>query len=102
MNEYVVATGALLALTFANFYRLIVGPRVYNRLLAAGAIGTNAIVVLATMGYVFDRPDMFVDLALTYALLNFVGTVAAARYLERHPDQAELDPESAAVRESRQ
>jgi multicomponent Na+:H+ antiporter subunit F len=94
-----MATAAILLLTAVHFYRLIVGPRVYNRLLAAGAVGTNAIAMLALMGYIFERPDMFVDLALTYALLNFVGTVAAAKYLERHPEEAELDPDSAAIAE---
>lgn len=101
MNEFVVATSVLLALTAVNFYRIIRGPRVYNRLLAAGAVGTNAIAILAVMGFIFGRPDMFVDLALTYALLNFIGTVAAAKYLENHPEEAEFDPDSAAAGASR-
>jgi len=70
------------------------GPCVFDRLLAAGAVRTNAIALLAVMGFIFERPDMFVDLALTYALLNFVGTVAAAKYLENHPD---VEPADAGV-----
>ena len=100
MNEFVIATAVLLAITSVSFYRLIVGPRIYNRLLAAGAIGTNAIAILAIMGYIFGRPDMYVDLALTYALLNFIGTVAVSKYLETHPEEAELDPEGTAAQES--
>lgn len=96
MNEFVLATGAVLAITSVSFIRLIRGPRVFNRLLAAGAIGTNAIAILAIMGFIFERPDMFVDLALTYALLNFVGTAAAAKYLENHPEEAEPDPDRVA------
>ena len=61
-------------------------------MLAAGAIGTFSIVLLAMIGYLFDRPDMFVDLALTYALLNFIGTVAVAKYLENHPEESESGP----------
>jgi hypothetical protein len=57
---------------------------VYDRLLAAGAVGTKAIALLALIGFIFDRPDMFVDLAITYALLNFIGTLAAAKYIENH------------------
>jgi len=41
---------------------------------------------LILTGYVFNRPDMFVDLALTYALLNFIGTVAIGKYLETHKE----------------
>lgn len=89
MNEFSFTAGLLIFLMFGLSYRLIRGPRGYNRLLAAGAIGTFAIVLLAIMGYLFERPDMFVDLALTYALLNFIGTVAVAKYLENHPEEWE-------------
>jgi multicomponent Na+:H+ antiporter subunit F len=89
MTAFSFTAGMLIVLMLGLCYRLIVGPRGYNRLLAAGAIGTFSIVLLAIMGYLFDRPDMFVDLALTYALLNFIGTVAVAKYLENHPEERE-------------
>ena len=89
MNEFTVLAGILIFLTATLFWRIIRGPRVYNRLLAAGAVGTNAIALLAVTGFIFERPDMFVDLALTYALLNFIGTVAVAKYLENHPEEAD-------------
>ena len=66
----------------ALFYRLLVGRTPFDRLLAAAAIGTNAVILLVLIGFVFERPDMFVDLALSYALLNFIGTVAVGKYLE--------------------
>ena len=50
-------------------------------------MGTNASVLLALTGFIFERPEMFVDLALAYALLNFIGAVAAGKYLERHPEE---------------
>ena len=65
------------------FYRVATGATVFDRLLAAGVVGTNTIALMAIIGFLYARPDMFVDLALTYALLNFVGTVAAAKFLER-------------------
>ena len=87
MTEFTATAGLLISLMFGLSFRLIRGPGAYNRLLAAGAIGTFSIVLLAIVGYLYERPDMFVDLALTYALLNFVGTVAVAKYLENHPEQ---------------
>jgi multicomponent Na+:H+ antiporter subunit F len=90
VTEFTAAAGLLIVLMFGLSYRLIRGPRVYNRLLAAGAIGTFAIALLAIMGYLYERPEMFVDLALTYALLNFIGTVAISKYLENHPEEREL------------
>jgi multicomponent Na+:H+ antiporter subunit F len=85
-NEFTIAAAVIMGITALAFWRVIKGPTVFDRLLAAGAVGTNAIALLAVMGFMFERSDMFVDLALTYALLNFVGAVAAAKYLENHPD----------------
>ena len=86
MNEVTAVASVIVALTALAFWRLIRGSTVFDRLLASGALGTNAIALLAVTGFIFERPDMFVDLALTYALLNFLGTVAAGKYLERHGD----------------
>ena len=93
-NEFTIAAAIILAISSLSFWRVIKGPTIFDRLLAAGAVGTTAIALLAVMGFIFERPDMFVDLALTYALLNFVGTVAAAKYLENHP---EIGPTDAGV-----
>ena len=89
------AVSLVTALSAIMFLRVARGPTVFDRLLAAGAIGTNAIAFLAIAGFIFERPDMFVDLALSYALLNFIGAVAAAKYLERHGrDDASADSET--------
>jgi multicomponent Na+:H+ antiporter subunit F len=64
-------------------YRLIKGPTVFDRVIGAGLIGINSVLLLAVIGFGFERLDMFIDLAIVYALLNFIGTVAAAKYLER-------------------
>ncbi len=83
---FVTTASVILFLSALSMWRLAVGRIIYDRLLAAGVIGTNIVGVLVVLGFVFERPDMFVDLALTYALLNFIGTVAAAKYLARHPE----------------
>ena len=88
-DVFTVGAAVVVAISAAGFYLIVVGRTVYDRLLAAGAVGTNAIVLLALTGFIFERPDMFVDLALAYALLNFIGAVAAGKYLERHPEGEE-------------
>lgn len=62
-------------------YRVIKGPSTYDRLLSVNVIGTKTIVVLVLIGYVFERP-YFSDIALLYAILNFMSTVVIAKYLE--------------------
>jgi len=62
-----------------SLYRGIEGPGVFNRIIAVNVIGTKTIVLLVLIGFIYGRPD-FVDIALVYALLNFIMTIAAVRY----------------------
>ena len=74
---------ALFVLMLPALYRVAVGPTSFDRLVAVNVIGTKTAVMLVVIGTLFDRLDMFVDFALAYALLNFVGSLAVARYLIR-------------------
>jgi multicomponent Na+:H+ antiporter subunit F len=93
-REHVVRT-VFLALTLfiaflfaASLYRIARGPTVFDRTIGAGLIGTNAILVLVLIGFLYNRIDMFVDLALAYGMLNFIGIVALAKYFERKEGKA--------------
>jgi len=63
-------------------YRAVAGPGVFNRVAAVNVIGTKTTVLLVVMGYYFERPYFF-DIALLYAMINFIGTLVFAKYLER-------------------
>ena len=65
-----------------NLIRVAAGPTLYDRLVAVNVIGTKSILLLVVMGFVFGRVELFVDLAIAYALLSFVGVVAVGKYLE--------------------
>ncbi|TFG92711.1 MAG: pH regulation protein F, partial [Syntrophobacterales bacterium] len=83
MNEFFVAVGlGLCLLVFLVLYRVIFGPGVFNRIAAISAIGTKTLIILLVLGYVYKRVDMFIDISMVYALLNFIGCIAAAKYLE--------------------
>ncbi|MCX8007659.1 MAG: cation:proton antiporter [Coriobacteriia bacterium] len=71
----------LLAVASVCLYRAYRGPTVLDRVLAVNVIGTKTMVLLVLLAFVFDRP-LYVDVALVYALLNFVTTVVATRYFE--------------------
>jgi multicomponent Na+:H+ antiporter subunit F len=77
-----VAASATL-LTLPYLYRLVAGPTVFDRMLGLSGFGTSTTVILLLLGAIYGRLEMFVDIALGYALLNFVGVLAAARYFER-------------------
>jgi multicomponent Na+:H+ antiporter subunit F len=80
---FLAATVALLALVLVYIHRLAVGPTVFDRILGLNGFGTSTTVVLVLVGVVYERLDMFIDVSLAYALLSFVGSLAAARYFER-------------------
>jgi len=61
--------------------RAVKGPTVFDRILSVNAHGTMTVMLIALMGFVAGRPD-FLDLALVYALLNFVGTLAVLKFFK--------------------
>ena len=63
-------------------FRAVKGPTVFDRILSVNLLGTKTVVILALIGFIFERPH-FMDLALVYALINFIGTVALLRYVEK-------------------
>jgi multicomponent Na+:H+ antiporter subunit F len=84
MSTALLAAALFVAImTLVPVYRMIAGPTIYDRALGMGLMGTNAILLLVLIGFIYERIDMFVDLAIAYAILNFVGIVAMAKYLER-------------------
>ena len=90
MSDILIGIAIFIALLISlPLYRVLRGPTVYDRVIGAGLIGTNTIMLLAIVGFIYGRIGMFIDLAIVYALLNFVGTIAASKYLERkRKDQA--------------
>ncbi len=82
----------LILLIGVSFIRVLMGPSLYDRLLGVGVIGTNAVLLLAVIGFIFGRPEGFLDLAITYAILNFVGVVAIAKFLDYTRPQVTEDP----------
>ncbi|MBM4406696.1 MAG: hypothetical protein FJ039_11075 [Chloroflexi bacterium] len=87
MDTFGGAATAIILISIINMYRLIQGRTLFDRMLALAAIGTNTIILVGLAGFVFSRPEMFVDVALAYALLNFVSIVVISKYLERRKEQ---------------
>ena len=91
------ATAVAILITIAlAFARAMLGPSVYDRILAVNSIGTMTILLVAVFGFLTERPD-FLDIALLYALLNFIGTIAVLKFFEYrdlgHPGRQSADEE---------
>ena len=72
----------LTILILVYIYRVFQGPTVYDRILGLNGISTKAIILLTILGSLYSRLEMFVDIALGYAVLNIVGGLAVGKYLE--------------------
>jgi multicomponent Na+:H+ antiporter subunit F len=70
-------------LVLVYLYRVVQGPTVFDRVLGLNGISTKAIILMVVIGAVYDREEMFVDISTGYALLNLVGALAIAKFLEQ-------------------
>ncbi len=86
---------AILVTMFLALIRTFLGPSEYDRMLAANSFGTKTVLLIALGGYALSW-NSFLDVALLYALVNFVGTIAVMRFFEyRNAPEEPDDPESA-------
>lgn len=81
------AVAILVAMSLA-LLRALLGPTVWDRILAVNTFGTKTVLLMALLGAIAGRAD-YLDVALLYALINFVGTVALLRYVETGPRAAD-------------
>lgn len=70
-------------LMILSLYRAVFGPTVLDRMIGVNAIGSKTTVLLILIGMNYRRVDMFVDISLAYAMLNFIAVLAASRYFQK-------------------
>ena len=84
MERLFLAVGvALVLLMFLSLYRVIAGPTILDRMLGGNVIGSKTTVLLLIIGVLFDNVSMYVDIAIAYAMLNFIATLGAAKFFLR-------------------
>lgn len=83
---FLAAAVALTVFALLFLYRVLAGPTIFDRLLGLAGLGTKAILILVLIGSIYGELDMVIDIALGYALLNFVASLASAKYVKREGD----------------
>lgn len=82
MYAIFMAAGVLFLVTIAiALVRAFLGPTVWDRILATNVIGTKTVIFVTILGFIMKRPE-FLDIALLYAVLNFVATIAILKFVE--------------------
>ena len=85
MTGFFTGVGIVILLqSLLVFARIIMGPTVMDRIVAVNIIGTKAAVLIVIAGIIFNELDMFVDVAIAYAFLNFIASIAASRYFRHY------------------
>ncbi|MCA9693350.1 MAG: hypothetical protein KC636_27390 [Myxococcales bacterium] len=79
---YLIVTLALLIGLLMILVRAVKGPTDYDRILAVNAMGTKTVILVTLLGYVSGRTE-FIDMAIVYALISFITTVAILKYIEK-------------------
>ena len=90
---YIVVSIAILITMVLALVRALLGPSVYDRVLAVNVFGTKTVLLLSVIAFLYGRPD-FLDLALAYALINMVGILAVLEFFQnrsRLPEGADRD-----------
>jgi multicomponent Na+:H+ antiporter subunit F len=90
---YYAVTIALVITMGLALARAIIGPSVYDRVLAMNMFGTKTVLLLAVIAFILGRPD-FLDLALTYALINFIGVLAVLEFFQDRASRREEESEA--------
>ena len=95
---FIAATFAIFVAMILAIIRGIVGPTLYDRILAVNMFGTKTVLLISLLGFVMGRPE-FLDIAIVYALINFISVIGVLRYSDTnklnhtHCDEKPLDKE---------
>ena len=89
---YIAISAAILVVMAIALARALLGPTIYDRILAINTFGTKTVLLIAVLGMVAGRFD-YIDIALVYALINFISIVAVLRFFE-YSKQPEGERES--------
>lgn len=85
---FYVASAAILVTMILALARALLGPSVYDRVLAVNLFGTKTVLLLSVIAFLYGRPD-FLDLALAYALINFVSVLAVLVFFQNRARRQE-------------
>lgn len=84
---FTAASAAILISMLLALGRAFIGPTLYDRILSVNMFGTKTVLLIAVLGFLMGRPD-FLDIAIVYSLINFIGIVAILRFFEyTHPSK---------------
>ena len=95
----ITATLAILVVMILAIIRGIIGPTLYDRILAVNMFGTKTVLLLSLLGFVMGRRE-FLDIAIVYALINFISVIGVLRYSDSFKFKASTQAQESKEKES--
>jgi multicomponent Na+:H+ antiporter subunit F len=90
LDPFLVGASLAIALLIAGgLLRVHAGPTVFDRLVAVSLVSVNGVALIAIVGFLLDRPAVFLDIALGFALLVFLLPLTLGRFFERSGERAD-------------
>lgn len=81
----IVAT--LLVCIILMIFKIIKGKSIYDRMNGLSVMGAHVMIVIVIFGFLDGRPEMYIDIAIAYAILGFVTNIIVAKYLGRKREE---------------
>lgn len=91
---YIAVSILILAVMVLSLLRGLMGPTIYDRILAVNMFGTKTVLLVTVLGGASGRADVM-DIALVYALINFIGVIAVLRFFRYSGKAEQIGEESA-------
>lgn len=89
---FVAAVAAILISMILALFRAFMGPTLYDRILSVNMFGTKTVIMISLLGFMMGRPE-FLDIALVYALINFISIIGILRFFEYAESDADTNAE---------
>lgn len=84
---YAAAALAILVTMGLALARALIGPTLYDRILAVNMFGTKTVLLIAVFAFLSGRTDIL-DIALVYALINFIGVIAVLEFIREGAEKS--------------
>ena len=82
-NLFLYSALFIALIMFVSLFRAVAGPTILDRIIGVNAIGSKTVPLLILIGFMYERVEMLIDIALAYAMLNFIAVLAASRFFQK-------------------
>lgn len=98
---YLIVIAACLFFIFLMLLKMFREKAIYDKMNGLSVINTNVVILILVFGFLDGRPEMYIDIAIAYGILGFVGNIVVARYVQKYHQKESLSKEGSSKPESR-